>query len=304
MSYIARTSLLAVMLLASGLSLAEDTCPSPPEDFRKPGKPDLKALECEFTRLETSYPGWAWPFKLGSSAGDLPQWGIRIASVSSVGKPERLTVITGTFHGPEYLYFEHELPRAFLERSKEFPGLTKYLAEGGAIDIIPVFNPDGYVAKTRGNKNGKDLNRDYPIKDVKSEGFTQPESIALDDHLKKAVTAGTRLDLLWNYHCCAPALIYRYAYAKEAKLPKDELIRHQAIGKLVTESLGEKYRYGAHTEIFDYLAKGTAEDYVYETYGSLALVLEGTKARLEATNFENQLTMWERIFQAFNAREY
>lgn len=65
------------------------------------------------------------------------------------------TMIIATIHGNENA--GTPLVHKLVERLKSYPSLL----EGRQLILVPVVNPDGYVANTRGNANGIDLNRNF-----------------------------------------------------------------------------------------------------------------------------------------------
>lgn len=109
---------------------------------------------------------------------------------SAEGRPIRLRTIgdgarrvlwVGGIHGnePEGSVATEELPDAFADR----PGL----AERVTLTIVEDVNPDGRAARTRGNVNGIDLNRNYPASNFAPSPtnglvpLSEPESRALHD---------------------------------------------------------------------------------------------------------------------------
>jgi protein MpaA len=76
--------------------------------------------------------------------------------------PERLdTLFLGVFHGDEGI--AGELMRRFIAHLQvgQFAGeVIDFQAK--PVLIVPVLNPDGLAARTRGNANRVDLNRNYP----------------------------------------------------------------------------------------------------------------------------------------------
>jgi len=75
-----------------------------------------------------------------------------------IGTQPRPTLIFGAIHGNEPT--SAALAKKFLAWCIENPGELR----GCSVAIIPVANPDGLEARTRGNANGVDCNRNFPAR--------------------------------------------------------------------------------------------------------------------------------------------
>lgn len=101
--------------------------------------------------------------------------------VMTLGSGPRKALWVGGIHGDERegKVATAELPRAFLD--------TPGAAEAVTLTILEDANPDGSARNTRANKNGVDLNRNYPAKNyLPGQGrgeapLDQPEAKALHD---------------------------------------------------------------------------------------------------------------------------
>ena len=95
------------------------------------------------------------------------------------GSGEKTSLIVGAIHGDEPA--SKILARKLSTNFRQSPNLF----EGHQIIVVPVINPDGLAAGTRGNANEVDLNRNFPTSNRKNtpefgmEGFSEPESRAL-----------------------------------------------------------------------------------------------------------------------------
>lgn len=101
-----------------------------------------------------------------------------------IGKGENVTLIMGGFHGNERL------------GAKLVYTFAKYLYDekmtfgNEKIVIVPVVNPDGLLLGTRYNKNGIDLNRNFPTKNwepTDGPGNNHSERCAASEPETKAV---------------------------------------------------------------------------------------------------------------------
>lgn len=95
-------------------------------------------------------------FKFGETALGLPIHGYRFKAAGSGSEKAHVLVIGGV-HGdePEGVVASRVLLEIFRENYDLNLNLT----------LIPEFNPEGVLLKTRGNSNAVDLNRNLPTKD-------------------------------------------------------------------------------------------------------------------------------------------
>lgn len=95
-------------------------------------------------------------FKFGETVLGLPIHGYRFKAASSATAKAHVLVIGGV-HGdePEGVVASRTLLEIFRARYDIDVNLT----------LIPEFNPEGVLQKTRGNSNAVDLNRNLPTKD-------------------------------------------------------------------------------------------------------------------------------------------
>ena len=116
--------------------------------------------------MEFDYPDFCEYFVIGETVGgrDIP--GLKVtANVSTpADKPEM--VMISTIHGDEPVGYEFII--AFIESLMvnygSDPTITR-VVDSVELYFIPLLNPDGYIAGTRRNANGLDLNRNFPVPD-------------------------------------------------------------------------------------------------------------------------------------------
>lgn len=112
---------------------------------------------------------------------------------TTFGSGDDITLLFGAFHGNERA--TPYIPLWMARLLREDPSLLK---KGKKVVIVPIQNPDGYVAATRRNANGVDLNRNYPTENwgEQPEGFlrtisfgpspaSEPETRAVMKLMKK-----------------------------------------------------------------------------------------------------------------------
>ncbi len=107
---------------------------------------------------------------------------IEYTRLGSVG---RTSLVIGAIHGSEPA--SAVLARKLVTKLKNNPQIFA----GHQIIVVPVINPDGLAAGTRGNARGVDLNRNFPAANRKNtpkfgmKGFSEPESRALGELQRK-----------------------------------------------------------------------------------------------------------------------
>lgn len=262
--------------------------------------PTYEEIESDLNSLASQYPELGSKVVYGQSERGKNLNLFRIAQNGEEESAHKKAVyISGATHGNENLHIADRLPRYLLEHRQELPNFQRFLAAGGTLYIVPIFNPDGYEDRVRTNANELDLNRDFPLRWKGHEGFTQAETRSFVDYLKKDLSEnGLNLAMTLDYHCCASALLYPWSFAGE-RIPRNDLQAHAAIGEIMRRALGRTYRHGANDDILRSTRLGTSKDYYYETFHSLSFTFEGKKGA-EQFNFANHVAMWEAIFEYLN----
>lgn len=210
--------------------------------------------------------------------------------------PSKLIVITGATHGNEYLNIVDRLAPAFLDDSNQ--EFFQFYQRGGAIFVLPVFNPYGYSKRRRYNTNGKDLNRDYSNVVTNVERFTQKETQNISSWVDQFISEKeAEFVLSMDYHCCYyGALLFPWAYTKKP-IVSDDRQDFETIGQLMTKYFPGA-RYGAASELIWYLADGTSQDYWYAKYDVLAFTYEG-RYRSEPEYLDKHIAWWAEIVNKF-----
>lgn len=78
---------------------------------------------------------------------------------TSFGSGDDVTLFFSCFHGNE-----RSTPRFAFEFADMLHRDPSLVGEGKRVVIVPILNPDGFVAGTRNNARGVDLNRNYPTR--------------------------------------------------------------------------------------------------------------------------------------------
>ena len=131
--------------------------------------PTYEEFVARMQGLETSYPALVDLSIIGTSTLDVPIYCLEISDNVGVDEYEPEFRYISTMHGDETTGIEMTLRLAELLTANygNDPALTA-LVDGIEIWICPIYNVDGFIAGSRYNANGIDLNRNYP------DRFTDP----------------------------------------------------------------------------------------------------------------------------------
>jgi len=164
-----RKSGLGALLLALALGLA-GLAPAGAEPLGP--YPSPEAMLAEIYRLEKDYPGQARVIEYGRSVEGRPLLAVRISRPDGRSRPAAL--VAGNIHGVEYI--GNRLAMAVAQRlladNLSDPWIASLL-DRMDFYVLPCLNPDGYartwaeegrgaVKDMRRNKDGVDLNRNFP----------------------------------------------------------------------------------------------------------------------------------------------
>jgi len=143
-------------------------------------------------------------FLFGKSVNRLAISGHRFGFQSKLSQKKKHMLILGGVHGDE------------VEGVVLANALLASLLESDSLDfqmtLVPSFNIDGVLARTRGNANGVDLNRNLPTKDWSPEATTpryQPGPSPLSEPENKALVSfidDEKPDFILSLHSWKPLL--------------------------------------------------------------------------------------------------
>lgn len=128
-----------------------------------PGWPTFDDFVARMQVLSDTYPSIVRLVSIGQSVQGRDIWMLKITDNPDVEEDEPEFKYTSTMHGNESVGTEMILRLAELLTSNygSNPDLTE-LVDEMEIWLCPIHNPDGYVANSRFNANGEDLNRNFP----------------------------------------------------------------------------------------------------------------------------------------------
>ncbi len=134
---------------------------------RPPDYYTYTAMEARLAELSRLYPDIATVQSIGHSSNGLDLWTIRITANPGSEEDEPELKLVGSIHGDEPTGME--VCMDFAEWLLQGYGMDTAdgrvatdLVDRTEIWILPLMNPDGYVAETRFNANSYDLNRSFP----------------------------------------------------------------------------------------------------------------------------------------------
>lgn len=241
--------------------------------------PSYQKILDQMDALEKKHRGYIRVVEYGKTVEGRPLRLVLLMAANQLLSRRPAMVVTGSTHGNEYLNIADRLPGELTRLAMvNNSAMNQFLRVGGVVVFVPVLNPDGYERRMRHNADGKDLNRDWPIKAAGHRGFKEVESTALGTYLDRLkVKMNLQYLLAVDYHCCLGGIIHPWSFQK-ADIPKKRRARHQKYGHLANQA-GLNVKVGSAADLIWYLPKGTSTDYHYSKYGALALTYEGVVGR-------------------------
>jgi len=166
-------------------------------------------LTTELQQLAQQYSGICLLASIGKSLQNRDLWIMKISDNIAVAEYEPEFKYISSMHGNEpvgmelCIYLIHYL----LENYGVDPRITRIVDET-ELWIMPLMNPDGYIARQRANSNGVDLNRNFP--DRISDPFNTPGGRELETQAVMNFSNEHTFVLSANFH--AGALVTNYPY--------------------------------------------------------------------------------------------
>ena len=113
--------------------------------------------------LQAAHPDIVRLMSIGQSVQHRALWVLKISDNPDVEEDEPEFKYSANHHGDETVGIEITLRLAeMLANGYGTDPVATELVDGMEIWLWPIYNPDGYVASTRYNAHGQDLNRDFP----------------------------------------------------------------------------------------------------------------------------------------------
>ncbi|MBK5307305.1 MAG: hypothetical protein JJD92_11515 [Frankiaceae bacterium] len=267
-----------------------------PEPMVSLGFVKFTEFECGMKLLEKTYPNLLQITTVGTSKGGHPVYDVLLTD-ETVTAPKQKLLIVNSIHGNEPGGREGGLRVLEDLVDPQFEASKPYVQQ--ALDRFVVHflfpNPDGWVAgdvepgvfstASRGNDNGRDLNRQFPVKgwiNTSNAPLAEPETKALmpllskggwylgtDNHGQGADTYGAAgLQIVGQFDFQKSETLARYADAISAAFAEvDVLSTLQAIGASSGQDAGA-YHWGTLYDMLGYSASGSMIDF-YNTFDGL-----------------------------------
>ena len=278
-------------------------------------------FECAITYLESKFPDLIQVTTIGTSVGEHPIYDVLITD-ETVTTPKQKLLIVNSIHGNEPGGREGGMrvmedwvdPRFDADEDWVQQGLDRFVVHNVFI------NPDGWVAgditgppgagfaASRGNDNGRDLNRQFPVK-----GYIYEPNKTLAEAESKAALAKLFNEKGWylgtdnhgqgpdTYGAAGLQIVGQFDFQKSETLARyadaisDAFAENQVLSTLETlndvtgQDLGA-YHWGTLYDMLGYSASGSMIDYYNTADG-----LDGTGYATELTvGNEVNMAVWGR----------
>ncbi|HPF37766.1 MAG TPA: M14 family zinc carboxypeptidase [Phycisphaerae bacterium] len=170
-------------------------------------------VEAALLAAEANYPDICMRVNLGQTVQGRTMWALCITDNVGVEEDEPEFRYISSMHGDEVVGVELCLMLIDeLTTNYDTDARIKSIVDSIEIWIVPCMNPDGYVANTRENAQGVNLNRDFP------DPFTSPENSGANRAPETANIVnwcrGRSFTLAANYHC--GTLVVNYPFDSNA----------------------------------------------------------------------------------------
>jgi hypothetical protein len=223
-------------------------------------------------QLATDYPDLVTIFSLGDSVEGRPMWCMKITGAT--GEVPGV-MYHGAQHGSEPTgamaveFIAHHL----LTNYATDPDI-QWLVDHVEWYLLPMMNPDGYVAYRRYNANGVDLNRNWGGPGGAQNPFSQPETAAMRDFFESHPQVRAHID----FHGYVPWLIWPWGH-QEGHTPVHDIFAHVGTEMAIAADALDEYYIGTIWDVA-YQVRGGSVDYTYGVHGVWGIVIELTRSDL------------------------
>lgn len=252
------------------------------------GYPTFQELSQELLAAQSAFPQIAKVSSIGESTQGRPLLFIKISDNVDVEEDEPEFRYISTMHGDEVVGMELCLELVDLLTSQYGidPRITR-LVDEVEIWIMPLMNPDGYVAGSRYNAQGRDLNRAFPDRNSDPNNTTsgRPPEVR---HVMNWGFAHSPV-LSANFHGGAMVVNYPYdsdanPFANYSATPDDPLFIEEALtySRLVPRMFNGSFNQGIVNGVEWYLVRGGMQDWNYVWQGCNDVTIELDNAKWPA----------------------
>lgn len=230
----------------------------------------------------TANPTRARTFQYGTSIQGRALWGLVISDDVTNSEAEPEVRLSSSMHGDEVtgmvllLDFANYLLANYGVAGRE--DVTN-LVDNYEIHIIPSYNPDGTYLAQRGNANGTDLNRNFPLP-AGTMPTTETENLSFMAHANSH-----HFVISENYHGGALVVNYLWDYTYTLA-PDDAALRKYSL-EYSTYNLpmyNGSFSQGITNGAAWYVATGTLQDWAYDQTGCLDATIEVSNTKWPAAS--------------------
>ena len=234
--------------------------------------PTHAQIGTDFAQLESDHPSICRTFTWGSSVQGRDLWGIVISDDVQNTEAEPEVRLSSTMHGdePPGMVMLYNLAHYLVENYGQ-PGYddVTYLVDNYEIHIMPLHNPDGYIADTRANANSVDLNRNFP----EPEGSSNPTEIENVNYMNYANSH--HFVLGENGHSGALVVNYPWDHTHTLAPDNDAFIKLSLEYSTYNSPMyNGSFSQGITNGAAWYVITGGLQDWAYHVTGSLDVTIE------------------------------
>jgi hypothetical protein len=223
------------------------------------------------------HPDIAQDFVWGASVQGRELLGIKITDNVDLEEPEPEVRLSSSMHGDEPPGMEMLLYLIeYLTDNYGQPGFedVTYLVDNYELHILPLHNPDGYIAHSRYNANGIDLNRNFPVPNgsIGDDGTWTEEIEAV--HFKNY---GFSHNFVISENGHAGALVVNYPWDYTYDLTPDDAAIIQLSLEYSTYNLpmyNGSFPQGITHGAQWYVVRGSLQDWSYHETGCIDVTIE------------------------------
>ena len=224
----------------------------------------ISEYEDFMVQTANEYPNICTLHNIGSSGQGRPLYFLKISDNPQIDEGEPKFRYISSIHGDEVVGYDMLIRLIQLLTSEygEDVRITE-IVNNTEIWVCPMINPDGFVAGTRYNASGIDLNRNFPMPSGNQHpdgAAWAPENIAVMNHANQH-----NFQLSANFHGGAQVINYPWDYSYELT-PDDDLIHQAALTYSIHNSTiynSSSFPQGVVNGAQWYVITGSLQDWSY-----------------------------------------
>jgi hypothetical protein len=267
----------------------EETRAHPPGTRDPAAWPTWAELEAELQAVAAAHPDICRLISIGTSVQGRNLWFMKITDNPDVEEDEPEFKYTSSVHGDEVTGMElsRRLIHYLVDNYGTDPTVTTYVNEV-EIWICPMHNPDGFVAVSRYNAHGVDMNRDFP--DPVTDPIDSPAGREPEVQHYMNLGYAHRFSLSVNYH--GGALVVNYPWdCQAAYTPDDTMIENISLGYAALNPPmwnSTSFTHGVTIGWAWYIVNGGIQDWCYNWRSDIDLTIEVSTTKWPAWSAMDQ----------------